>query len=362
MRLEHCISAKTIKQIEETTMLAVVKAKPELGGIEIREVQVPRIKKSTEVLIKVKTCGICGTDVHFYEWMPHSRWIDLPRILGHELAGEVVEVGKDVVNVKPGDRIVTETWGGCGLCYFCRTGVFNMCLNQQRLGQQVDGGMAEYVAIDQINLYTIPDSLPYDQAAVIEPVGVALHGLEHVTTKPGDNYVVLGPGPIGLLAGMLAKASGAAQVFITGIAIDEKRLELAKQLGLTPINIEKENAEAIIKDKTSGLGADIAIDTSGGAGSLSQAIRFLRLAGQIVLVGLAPASEFDYTEIVKREVKVFGTWRRQPITWMRAIRLVANGVINVKPLISHVMPMGQAEEAFKLLHARKGIKIILTAN
>jgi L-iditol 2-dehydrogenase len=343
-------------------MLAVVKARPELGGIEIREVQTPSIKKSTEVLIKIKTCGICGTDVHFYEWMPHSRWITLPRILGHELAGEVVEIGKDVVNVKPGDRIVTETWGGCGHCYYCRTGQFNMCLNQQRLGQQVDGGMAEYVAIDQINLYTIPASLPYDQAAVIEPVGVAMHAMEHCTKNPGDNYVILGPGPIGLLAGMVAKASGAAKVFITGIGIDEKRLEIAARLGLTPINVEKENAEELIKDMTNGLGADIAIDTSGGANSLSQALRFVRLAGQIVLVGLAPAAEFDYTQIVRREAKVFGTWRRQPITWMRAIRLVANGVIDVKPLISHVMPMQQAEEAFKLLHERKGMKIILTAN
>jgi len=237
-----------------------------------------------------------------------------------------------------------------------------MCLNQQRLGQQVDGGMAEYVAIDQINLYPIPASLPYDEAAVIEPVGVALHALEHCTKNSGDNYVILGPGPIGLLAGMLAKASGAARVFITGIGVDGKRLELAAKLGLTPINVEKDDAEAMIKDMTNGLGADIAVDTSGGAGSLSQALRFVRLAGQIVLVGLAPAAQFDYTEIVKREAKVFGTWRRQPITWMRAIRLVANGVIDVKPLISHVMPMRQAEEAFQLLHARKGIKIILTAS
>ena len=339
-------------------MLAVVKSKPELG-IEIREVPEPQMKGKDEVLVKVKACGICGTDMHFYEWQPHSRWITLPRILGHELTGEILQVREDVRNFKVGDKIVTETWGGCGYCYHCRTGQFNLCINQKRIGQQVDGGMAEYVVLPERNLYKIPQEMPYKEAAVIEPVGVAIHAFEQCNVKPGDSIVILGPGPIGLLAGMIAKAGGASQVFITGIDQDKERLALASKLGLRAINVQKENAEAVIKEVTDGVGADIAIDTTGAAGSLSQALKMIRLAGQVVLVGMAPAGEFNYTEIVEREAKVYGSWRRQPITWLRAIRLVSNGIIDVRPIVSHTFNLKDAAEGFKLLHERKGMKILI---
>jgi threonine dehydrogenase-like Zn-dependent dehydrogenase len=338
-------------------MLAVVKNKPEVG-IEILEVSEPLLKRD-QVVVEVKACGICGSDLHVYEWEPFIRWITLPRVIGHEVAGTVCEVGEEVKGFRPGDRVVTETWGGCGHCYYCRLGRFNHCLYQTRIGQHVDGGMARYVVVPAISLYKIPEGVDFQEASVIEPLGVMLRAFERCDMKPGDDIAIIGPGPIGLLGVMLAKSNGASTIIASGLKEDKERLEYARKFGAISVDVSKENLKEKVFDLTEGRGADIVMDVSGGKGSLAEAAAIAKQGGQIGLVGLGPEFVFGPNVIVDKELTIHGSFRRQPSTWYRAIKLVANRVIDVKSIITHVLPLERADEGFQTLIRKKGIKVIL---
>jgi threonine dehydrogenase-like Zn-dependent dehydrogenase len=338
-------------------MLAVVKSKPEIG-VEILEMPEPGLKKD-EVLIEVKACGICGSDLHLYEWDPFMRWVTLPRIIGHEVAGTVCQVGKEVKGFKPGDRIVADTWGGCGHCYFCRMGKFNHCLHQARLGQHVDGGMAKYVAVSANSLYKVPEEVDFQEASVIEPLGVMLRAFERCDMKPGDDIAIMGPGPIGLLGVMLAKANGASVIIASGLKEDKDRLEYEKKFGAITVNVGEENLRDKVLDLTEGRGVDIVMDVSGGKGSLMEAANIAKRGGQIGLVGLGPEFVFEPNILVDKELTVQGSFRRQPSTWYRAIKLVASKVVDIKSIITHVLPVERAEEGFRVLKRKEGIKAIL---
>lgn len=338
-------------------MLAVVKNKPEVG-IEVMEIPEPDIEKD-QVMIEVKACGICGSDLHFYEWEPHARWINLPRVIGHEVAGTICKVGEEVTGFEVGDRVVTETWGGCGNCYYCRLGRFNHCMYQTRIGQHVDGGMAKYVVVPAISLYKIPEEVDFQEASVIEPLGVILHAFERCDMKPGDDLAIIGPGPIGLLGVMLAKANGASTIIVSGLKEDSDRLEFAKKFGAITVNIGEENLEKRVLDLTEGKGVDVVMDVSGGKGSLTEAAKIAKLGGQIGLVGLGPESIFDNNVIVMKELSVHGSFRRQPSTWYRAIKLVASKIIDTKSVITHILPLERADDGFQALIRKEGIKAIL---
>ena len=338
-------------------MLAVVKSRPE-AGIEILEVPEPR-PKDDEVLVRVEACGICGTDVHFYEWVEHARWITLPRVLGHELVGRIVEVGNRVKGLEVGQRVVTETWGGCGLCYYCRLGRFNSCQTQLRIGQHSDGGMASYVAIPAVSIFPIPDSMSTVEAAVLEPLGVALHAFERCELKPGDDVAIIGPGPIGLLATHLLKQSGASLIFVAGLEEDTQRLAFAKKWGGIPINISKENVRDQIFHMTSGRGVDTVFEVSGGEGALDAAVEITKPGGQVAVVGLGSPTKFDFSQMVHKEISLLGCWRRQPSTWYRAINLVKEGRVEVGDIVTHQLPIAKAREGFKALLDRQAIKVLL---
>lgn len=341
-------------------MLSVVKTRPE-PGIEILDCPEPTITHDGHVLLEVAACGVCGSDLHFYEWAPHMRGeITLPRILGHEVAGTVVEVGRAVTQFKPGDRVVTETWGGCGRCYYCRLGRFNQCMYQTRIGQKAEGGMARYVIVPDISLYNIPADMPLDEAAVIEPVGVALHSLERVDLKPGDSVAVIGPGPIGILAAMLADRAGAHRVIVLGLAADEARLDLVRRMGYDVLITDREDPVEAVRNRTEGRGVELALDVSGGYGTLSLALDLVRLGGQIGVVGMSPEAPFNPSIAAIKEVTIHGSFRRQPSTWFRAIKLVSSRKLDVRPLITHRVPVAKAKEVFEILLHRKGIKAIIT--
>ncbi len=338
-------------------MLAVVKSKAEVG-INILDVPEPRIRKD-EIMIEVKACGICGSDLHIYEWEPFIRWVTLPRVLGHEVAGVIHEVGEEVTGFEPGDRVVTETWGGCGNCYYCRLGKFNHCMYQKRIGQHVDGGMTKYVTVPANSLYKIPEEVDFLEASVIEPLGVMLHAFERCDMKPGDDVAIIGPGPLGLLGVMLAKASGASKVFVSGLKADSERLEFARKLGAVTVNSADENLKDKIFDLTDAKGVDIVMDVSGGKGSLTEAAGVAKLGGQIGLVGLGPESMFNANIIVDKELSVQGSFRRQPSSWYRAIKLVASRVVDAKSIITHVLPLERADEGFQSLLRKEDVKIVL---
>jgi len=339
-------------------MLAVVKSKPEIG-VEIKEVPEPDNIKKDQVLVEVNACGVCGSDLHIYKWDPFIQWMKLPRVMGHEVAGTICKVGTEVKEFQTGDRIVADTWGGCGDCYYCRLGRFNHCMHQTRLGQHVDGGMAKFVIVPKNSLYKIPEHISFQEASAIEPLGVILRTFERCDMKPGDDVAIMGPGPIGLFGVMLAKASGAAKIIVSGLKEDKDRLRLAEKFGATTVNVGEENLEQKVLDLTAGQGVDIVLDVSGGSGSLNEAVKIAKRGGQVGLVGLGPESVFAPNTIVDKELSIHGSFRRQPSTWFRAIKLVANKVINTKEIITHSLPLAHAEEAFQILMRKEGVKIIL---
>ena len=338
-------------------MIAVVKSKPQVG-IEVMDMPEPRPKED-EVVVQVEACGICGTDVHFYEWLEHSRWITLPRILGHEVVGEIAELGNRVKGYEVGQRVVTETWGGCGRCYYCRLGRFNSCETQMRIGQHSDGGMARYVAIPAVSLFPIPDSIKSLDAAVLEPLGVALHALERCEFKPGDDLAILGPGPIGLLATQLALQSGVASIIVAGLDQDSQRLAFAEEWGGIPVNVSKEDIVERVNEITRGRKVDLVLEMSGGDGALDTAVQITKPGGQVAVVGLGASGTFDYNQMVHKEIDLIGCWRRQPSSWYRAINMVKEGRLTPGKVVTHQFPLEQADEGFHLLIARHALKVLL---
>jgi len=344
-------------------MLAFVKKKAGFGG-ELLEWPEPTLQNPNEVLIEVKACGVCGSDVHFYEWPEEmedqlAKALTFPRVLGHEAAGVLVEVGKEVRDFQVGDRVVCETWGGCGLCYYCRLGRFNHCLYQKRIGQKVDGGMAKYMVVPSLSLYKFPPSLSFDEASVVEPLGVALHAFERSHFKPGDDLVIIGPGPIGLLGAMIGQAMGAGKLFVLGLDVDRERLQVASSLGAKTFSVDRDNYREAILQATDGKGVDAVMDTSGGRDSIPTAIKLLKQGGEILEIGIGPSFPFDYVELVRREISLIGSYRRLPSTWLRAINLIATKKVGVGPVITHTLPLEKAQEGFKTLMQRKGLKVIL---
>lgn len=345
-------------------MKAVMKTRPG-KGLEIREIPrpvLPRNYPKGEVIVKVGACGVCGTDMGVYNWSQWtSKYMQIPRVIGHEISGTIVEVGEDCGDWKVGDRVVADTYLGCGRCYYCLIGKFNLCENRKSLGLNIDGGMAEYVAIPSISLFHLPPNVSFEVGAAIEPLGVAMHGFEQSGFKPGDNVLILGCGPIGLGMLMIAKCSGSSRVFITGIRSDNVRLEKAEKLGADGIfNMEEDDPRPRIMGETEGRGVDIVFVCAGSEGILSQAGELVRPGGTVVVLGLFHGEEkWDPNLMVERELTYRGSFRRAPETWTRILRLVGNNVIPLKELVSHVLPLDEIENAFQLINRGEAIKVVI---
>lgn len=346
-------------------MKAVMKTRPE-KGVEIREVPRPVLPKNYpkgEVIVRVGACGVCGTDIGVYNWSQWTaKYMQIPRVIGHEISGTIVEVGDECDNWKVGDRIVADTYLGCGRCFYCQVGKFNLCENRKSLGLNIDGGMAEYVAIPSINLFHLPSNVSFEVGAAIEPLGVAMHGFEQSGFKPGDNVLVLGCGPIGLGMLMIARISGAPKVFVTGARLDKVRLDMAGKLGAdATFNVEQDDPRPRIMAETNGRGVDIVFVCAGSAGILSQAAQLVRPGGTVIVLGLFHgADQWDPNLMVERELTFKGSFRRAPETWIRMLRLVGSGIIPLKELVSHVIPLQDIERAFQLINDGEAIKVVVT--
>ena len=209
-------------------MKAIVKTRPE-PGVEIQDVAVPQISES-EVLVKVQAASLCGSDVHVYEWTAGYEFMPMPLVLGHEFAGEVVEAGALVEGVAPGDRVTANPSAPCGKCNWCRLGKGDKCRSKTVLGLTTNGAFAEYVALKGSGeIHKLPDNVSMAAASMCEPLSVVLNGVDLSGFTAGQPAVVMGPGPIGLLASLVLKASGAAPVILTGTTADANRLAVARQ-------------------------------------------------------------------------------------------------------------------------------------
>lgn len=341
-------------------MRAAVLAAPRT--IEIQTWDVPTPGKD-EALVRVKAVGLCGSDVHYYE---HGRIGDYivryPMILGHEAAGEVVAVGEEVQNLTVGQRVTIEPGVTCGRCTYCKSGRYNLCPQVEFLATPpFDGAFCEYIAIRADFLYPIPDSLSDEKAALIEPFSVGLHAVRRGHLVPGETVVIMGMGPIGMLALAAAKASGASRVI--GVDMEPFRLEIALKMGATHvIDASKEDAVAAVNRILGNQGADLAIETAGNGQAVRNAIGSVRRGGRVVLVGLPPQSEtaVDIGHIVDGEIDIYGVFRYHN-TYAAAVEMLSGDQIDLTPIITDDLPLESAAVAFeKAIHEKnRTLKIVI---
>ncbi len=347
-------------------MTAVIKPEPK-PGIQIGKLSIPEISPE-EVLIRVKAVGICGSDVHIWEWTAAFDYLTkhMPVVLGHEFAGEVTEVGSRVSGIKVGDRVVYQG-GSCGQCFYCNTAQHALCDQRRalgRIGLERKGGMAEYVAINprQNFLPRIPVEVSFEAAAQCQPTAEAFHILEKGNISLGEPVVVLGAGPIAVTVAHGAKLAGAFPVIVTGLSQDKDRLSIAKSLGADyTIDVEREDPLEKVRAMTDGLGAATVFEVSGSPRALIQGLEMLRKGGTLVAFGLYPEKiSIDIVGKVVREMKVIrGVAGASRLAWSKIFPLMASGRLRVAPLITHRLPLEQAEEGFRACQERKAMKVIL---
>jgi L-iditol 2-dehydrogenase len=316
-----------------------------------------------DVLVRVVACGICGSDVHGYDGSSGRRVP--PIVMGHEAAGVVAEVGADVHRARVGDRVTFDSTISCGRCDQCRRNEVNLCRHRRVLGvscgeYRQHGAFAEFVAVPQHVVHPLPPDLPFEQAALIEPVSVALHAVSRLQVVPGETAVVVGSGMIGLLVIQSLRVAGCREVL--AVDLDASRLELASNLGATAtINAKQTDEVRAVMELSGGQGADFAVEVVGNAAGLATAIGCVRRGGRIGLVGnLAAEVPFPLQTVVTRETTLVGSCASAG-EYPRAIELVARGTINVAPLITSLAPLADGPQWFERLYHREPglLKIIL---
>ena len=337
-------------------MKAIMKTMPE-SGIEVLDIPKP-VVESDEVLIKVKAAAICGSDLGIYKYTSAYSKMTLPVVMGHEFSGEIVETGKDVVGFKEGDRVLAESVKACGECSYCKEGRSNLCEKSILFGIHTAGGFAEYISVPYKLLHRIPDNMSYEDAALVEPLSNALHFVKDITPfRVNDFVVVQGCGPIGLFSAQIFKLGG-AQVIMTGLSADKVRFEIAKKLGIETVNIQEENLEKIVMDRTNGKGADIAFVAVGAPPAVKQATQIVKKRGRITVVGIFGSEvPIDMTWLVRRELEIKGAYDAKPVNFPESIELISNGLIDVNSVLTHRFKLDEAEEAFKVALNMTGGKI-----
>ncbi|MGQ9525851.1 MAG: zinc-dependent alcohol dehydrogenase family protein [Armatimonadota bacterium] len=334
-------------------MKAAVLTGPKSVQIEERDVPKPC---PGDVVIRVHTCGVCGTDSHIYEGQFLVRF---PVVPGHELAGTVVDVGTGVRHVRVGDRVTVDPNIVCGVCRFCRDGLVNLCADLTAVGVNRDGGFAEYCLAPATQVYRLPKELSLEAGAFAEPVACCLHGLDRCGAVAGDRVLVLGGGAIGQIMVQLCRTAGARQIIVSEpIAA---RRELALHSGAdTVLDPSLQDVRTVVAELTNG-GADLVIECSGTTAALEQGLACARRGGRVLLFGVAHqdavASIRPY-DVFIRELSVFGSFVN-PFTHERAITALASGRVRPEALITHRFGVEQFEDALRASRSRDAIKVVV---
>lgn len=334
-------------------MKAVVKARPEFG-CNVMEVEKPTVGPS-KALIRVRACAITGTDVDRYRWVgeyPQRMAGYLPLIMGSLVAGEIVELGKEVTGFQIGDRVAVGPLISCGKCFHCIDQRPNLCKDLKVIGGNVDGAMAEFTAVPAFNCCKLPDSLSFVGASELAELALTVHAVERTPVKPGDTVVILGAGPIGLLLVQLTQSVGAARSIILDLNSPRgrKRLEVAKKLGAETIVIDQEDDVKRIMEITGVSGADVVFEVSGAAKAAARALEVARSGGKINFIGLVhDLVPVSIEGVALRELELVGTRSHCLRNLHRALNLVASGKANLENIIDCILPLERAVEGFEML-------------
>ncbi|BBO79913.1 alcohol dehydrogenase [Desulfosarcina ovata subsp. sediminis] len=337
-------------------MLAIVKENREADFI-LRDVDIPE-PKADEVLIRVESVGICGTDIPIFKGI---RPVDYPLIPGHEFAGVIVRAGDAVSRFAEGDRVVPGLVVHCGTCRYCRQGLESLCDAIYEIGIHVNGAFAEYVVAPEKTLHRLPEGLHFNQGALIDPLASAYRPVRKARISSSDFVVIYGPGPIGLFALQVARAEGAGRILVVGAAGDTHRLALAKRLGADfTVNGQDHDPVERIRELTSGKMADVVIEATGVPAVVEPCINSLKKNGRLSLAGIFhEAVPVALGDVVRRELRISGSICYTWLDFQACIDLVAAGKVDLAPMISHEFPLTEMGEALNIAYRRESIKIIM---
>lgn len=325
-------------------------------GFKLKDVPEPKLRDD-EVLIRVRRAGVCGTDVHIYDW---DAWASgrckPPFTVGHEFAGDVVKVGRLVSDVKEGDRVTAEGHIVDGRCLLCRTGNAHVCPYTRIIGVDRDGCFADYISMPTTNVWHLDDSVSYEVGGIHDPMGNAFH-TALTADIPGATVLVTGCGPIGIFAVAICKMAGASCIFATDI--NETRLALAREMGASSA-LRPEQAEAAVKKATDGLGVDVVLEMSGVPAAIHQALQLVRVGGRVQLLGIPSRNvEVDLArEIIFKGLTVYGVvGRRMYQTWIQMTRFLRAG-FDPTPVITHRFPLDEFDAAIAAIKSGDAGKVI----
>ena len=339
-------------------MRALIKDKPQKGAT-LKDLPVPQIGDD-DLLVRVQAAAICGTDIHIYQWNEYaSSRIKLPLLFGHEYAGEVVDVGKNVANFKNGDRVAAETHVPCGHCYQCTTGLQHVCKDMKILGVHMDGAFAEYAVLPAVCAWKLDAAISYEIGATMEPFGIGVHAISK-TDPAGKKVIVFGCGPIGIYAQMVAKLSGAE--YVISVDISKERLDMSKKMGADIVlNTGQVDVAQTVDRLTKGSGLDIVVELTGNRSVVNDVASTLRRGGELVLVGLydGPVELDLVNNVIYKEANVYGvTGRIMWDTWWTAQSMLLSGKIDIKPVISHYFDLQDYDKAFQMVESAKTGKVV----
>ena len=338
-------------------MKALVKAKPE-PGLWMQHVPVPEVGPS-DVLIKVKKSAICGTDVHIWKWDEFSaKTVPVPMVVGHEFVGDIVDTGAAAVKYKIGQRVSGEGHIVCNACRNCRAGRGHLCRNTKGVGVNRPGSFAEYLCIPESNVVPIPDEVPDEIAAILDPFGNAVHTALSFDLV-GEDVLVTGAGPIGIMGALVAQKVGARKVVITDI--NPYRLNLARQMGVqNVVDVSQEQLKDVMTRLGMTEGFDVGLEMSGASAAMQQMIRNMNNGGKLALLGIAP-TEFpvDWNTVIFKMLHIKGIYGREMYeTWYKMIALVQSG-LDVSGLITHRISIDDFEEGFAAMISGNSGKVVM---
>jgi threonine 3-dehydrogenase len=341
-------------------MKALVKAKAE-RGIWMQDIDKPEVGHN-DVLIKVNQTAICGTDIHIFKWDDWAQaTIPVPLAVGHEFCGEIVDMGIEVRGFSVGDRVSAEGHITCGVCRNCRAGRRHLCMNTVGVGVDRPGAFAEFISVPAFNVFKLSDAISDDMASILDPLGNATHTALSFDLV-GEDVLITGAGPIGIMAVAIAKYAGARHVVITDV--NDYRLDLARKMGATAaVNVTTELLDKTMLDLGMEEGFDVGMEMSGNPQAFRDMLRTMHHGGKIAMLGILPTdTPIDWNQVIFKGLELKGVYGREMFeTWYKMSSMLQSG-LNIEPVITHHFPVNDYLPAFELMESGQTGKVILNWN